>query len=95
MRAERSPRTLRQTPPLQRQQQLLVWAAVLTFSCIAVQDATAASVNVSSSSELLEALQSQHADQIVLQNDVPMGAEFDQLDRSPLQINRYLWGQPG
>lgn len=69
------------------QWQLLVLA--VTLGCIAVQAAAGgASVNVSSSRELLAALQSQQVDRIVLQNDVAMGPEFDQLKRAPLQITR-------
>ena len=67
-------------------QQLLLWATVVCLSWSAVH-ATAASVNVSTSAELLAALQSS-ADTIVLQKDVAMGAEFDQFVQ-PLQINRW------
>lgn len=67
---------------------LLVLCAAL--GCIAVL-AAGDSVNVSSGSELLAALQSPHADQIVLQKDMVMGPEFDVLNRSPLQITRCGW----
>lgn len=73
----------------QQQQQLLLLFAAAGL-CSFFMQAAGASVNVTNSSELLAALQSQQADRIVLQNDVSMGAEFEQLNRSPLQITR--WG---
>ena len=74
--------------PVHLLQQLLLWATVV---CLGRLAATAASVNVSTSAELLAALQSS-ADTIVLQNDVAMGAEFDQFDhdQQPLLINRWV-----
>jgi hypothetical protein len=80
------------SPPLNRtrqQQQQVLLFAVVTLGCVVLQ-AEGASVNVSSSSELLAALQQQQVDRIVLQNDVAIGADFDKYEQqqSPLQITR-------
>lgn len=80
--------------PQQQQQLLLLAQALLTAVCLccAVQQAVgASSVNVSSSRELLAALQQPAVDQIVLQNDVRLGAEFDRFAGTPLQITRCVW----
>lgn len=78
---------LHRSVPTLTAMQLLLLAAAVTLACLAVQ-AAGASVNVSSSRELLAALQDQRADRIVLQKDVAMDAEFDQFNQSPLQITR-------
>ena len=77
-----------------REQQLLfTLLAVVWLACCAVQQTAGASVNVSSSSELLAALQQPAVDRIVLQNDVGLGAEFDQFAHTPLQIARCVVDQ--
>lgn len=69
------------------QQQLLLCKLLLLLACLSCARAQPAAVNVSSSKQLLEALQSD-AKVIVLQNDVAMGEEFVQFEGSPLQIRR-------
>ncbi len=69
---------------------LLLPVAIITHqSCVAA----ASSVNVSTSQQLLLALQSSGADTIVLQNDVALGAEFDRFETQPLPITRQVHAQ--
>jgi hypothetical protein len=65
---------------------LLLVSAAPCISCVRAQTA-AKRVTVSSSAQLLSALKSD-AGVVVLQNDVALGAEFDQFDGAPLQLRR-------
>jgi len=65
---------------------LVLLLLFVASNCVTAQ-AAARKVNVSSSSELLKALQSD-ADVLVLQNDVAVGPEFEQFEGAPLPLQR-------
>jgi hypothetical protein len=61
---------------------------VLLLVALAVaHTSAAAAVNVSTSAQLLEALQSP-AEEVVLLDDVPLGPEFERYENAPLVIRR-------
>lgn len=66
---------------------LLLLLFVVRAPAPVTAQAAARKVNVSSSSELMAALQSD-ADVLVLHNDVAVGPEFEQFEEAPLSLQR-------